>query len=645
MAGAGQVRFDDLNSQQQCVDDEFAHEFETECVDPETGVSGASDVAKPAADKPVDLCSAASLLFVSAFPGNTLLTTVPMIACSGSDAASGRDNGILSSLGSVVDAVVDGVQTFISSLDSRKASIIPMLGMIAGGVVGGKSPADEPASVGFDLSDPNNRARLAVEIVSERLGHLVDPKIKSEIESYANYRAEKITNIDELVNETKWKARDYIARGQATETTAVRVVEDLIPRELWEGRSIGTGVEVISAFLRGDLGREPTAAEVTIVRDAIRPRSYFENSDLKESVMGLEGKRIFQIFTSEFMDGLAAELRKLSARFEDTHGRKPVIREIGAGDGRLSAGLRSRGVDIEATDNGSWELGERHPVTRMDSIDAARQSDIVLGSWLSPPDGRHDADVARVIAENPEKVLVVVGQPASNCGSFTEATYDNTTNSKRFYDFTSDPSSGIKVKNLEHLSSWRTEGTTVTFSHMDFGISNMTETGVQIYRGTGIDLDAERGEFAKSIADAECWGPERETRAAEIQNYFDLTYDQLKEEWQGSEATRETFGSFRRFVINSVLPYEVEDVDLVEEVKLPGRPSTLGEGVGRGVATGVTETRATQNDYVSGGKPTAAGVKETVVHEKDGSRPRGPLGRLKAWAAKAGRVVEESRKK
>ncbi len=100
------------------------------------------------------------------------------------------------------------------------------------------------------------------------------------------------------------------------------------------------------------------------------------------------------------------------------------------------------------------------------------------------------------------------------------------------------------------------------------------------------------------------------------------------------------------------------DVREMEEVRTAGEPSVqldvsdmeelppeLGEGVGRGVDTGVTETRATQNDFASGGKPTAAGAKETVVHEKDGSRPRGPLGRLKAWAAKAGRVVEESRKK
>ncbi|MFA4971700.1 MAG: hypothetical protein WC683_03750 [bacterium] len=644
MTGAGQVRVsEDLKDCPQSIDDGL----DFECVDPEAGTDAAVHV-----EQHVDTvegeyphaCLAARLLSTIAPGGNTLLTAVPSIACNVTAASGDDDGGIFSSVGSAVDAIVDGVETFISVLDNRKASIIPMLGMIAGGVVGGQFSADETTSVGFDLSDPNNRARLAVEIVSERLGHLVDPKIKSEIESYANYRAEKITDMYELVNETEWKARDYIARGQATETTAVRVVEDLIPRELWEGRSIGTGVEVINAFLRGDLGREPTAAEVTRVRDAIRPRSYFENSDLKESVMGLEGKRIFQIFTSEFMDGLAAELRKMSARFEDTHGRKPVIREIGAGDGRLSAGLRSRGIDIEATDNGSWELGETHLVTRMDSVDAARQSDIVLGSWLSPPDGRHDADVARVIAENPEKALVVVGQPASNCGSFTEATYDNATNSKRFYDFISDPSSGLKVKNLEHLSSWRTEGTTVTFSHMDFGSSNMTETGVQVYRGTGVDLDAERGVFARSIADAEYRGPERETMAALIQDYLDLNYDQIKEEWLGSEAAREAFGTFRRFVINRVRPYEIEDADIIEESR-SSRPASLGDGVGRGVATGVDSTRATGNTYASGDQVTEGGREETVQREKDGSRKPTDAERMKAEAAKAGRVVEESRKK
>ncbi len=101
------------------------------------------------------------------------------------------------------------------------------------------------------------------------------------------------------------------------------------------------------------------------------------------------------------------------------------------------------------------------------------------------------------------------------------------------------------------------------------------------------------------------------------------------------------------------------DVREMEEIRVAGEPSiqldvsemeelpsALGDGVGRGVATGVVETRATGGTFASGGKSTTAGAKETVVHEKDGSRPQGrAMKALKGWAAKAATALRGAEKK
>ncbi len=77
---------------------------------------------------------------------------------------------------------------------------------------------------------------------------------------------------------------------------------------------------------------------------------------------------------------------------------------------------------------------------------------------------------------------------------------------------------------------------------------------------------------------------------------------------------------------------------------IPLRPKTLGDGVGRGVETGVSETRATDGTFASAGRVTEGGRKARVEREKDGSRKLSDAERLTAEGTKAGKVVEGARR-
>ena len=88
-----------------------------------------------------------------------------------------------------------------------------------------------------------------------------------------------------------------------------------------------------------------------------------------------EGLRMFQLLNREFLDAMAEYLR----------GRGFVL-EVGAGDGVLSRELYELGVDILATDNGSWNIDTGAGVEILDYREAIRryQPVIVLSSWMPP---------------------------------------------------------------------------------------------------------------------------------------------------------------------------------------------------------------------------------------------------------------------
>lgn len=99
------------------------------------------------------------------------------------------------------------------------------------------------------------------------------------------------------------------------------------------------------------------------------------------------------------------------------------ILEIMAGAGWLARALADEGIQITATDDGSWN--ERHskmqqiyPVAPLDAASAVRelgtQHDILLVSW--PPYG--DEAICKALAYwEPEKLLIYIGEGDGGCNA------------------------------------------------------------------------------------------------------------------------------------------------------------------------------------------------------------------------------------
>lgn len=100
-----------------------------------------------------------------------------------------------------------------------------------------------------------------------------------------------------------------------------------------------------------------------------------------------EKHKVHDIYNVEFVDALAEEIRGLNDY--------PIV-EICAGDGKLSRHLRTRGIDIRATDNYSWEKIPRdgNLVERLSHREALERylPRIVVASWI-PIKGRIGFDV------------------------------------------------------------------------------------------------------------------------------------------------------------------------------------------------------------------------------------------------------------
>ncbi len=110
---------------------------------------------------------------------------------------------------------------------------------------------------------------------------------------------------------------------------------------------------------------------------------------------------------------------------------------------------------------------------------------------------------------------------------------------------------------------------------------------------------------------------------------------ELIEEFRGSFYP-EDMGLIADRAVDAVLPHRSGVIEL--------RPTTLGDGVGRGVETGVTDTRATDGTFASAGRVTEGGRKARVEREGDGSRKLSDAERLATEGAKAGKVVEGARR-
>jgi hypothetical protein len=156
------------------------------------------------------------------------------------------------------------------------------------------------------------------------------------------------------------------------------------------------------------------------------------NTILWHAMIGKEEAPIFELWNSDYIDGLADYLRSVNAH---------TIVEVGAGNGRLTHFLKKRlpGVRIFAIDDFSWKIKPVFRVGNM-SISAALNKyrpDIVISSWMPY---MHDwTPIFRGCSSVKEYILI--GETDGGCCG-SDDTW-NTENHKR---------DGFARRNLDHLS-------------------------------------------------------------------------------------------------------------------------------------------------------------------------------------------------
>lgn len=121
---------------------------------------------------------------------------------------------------------------------------------------------------------------------------------------------------------------------------------------------------------------------------------------------------IFQFWNQEYIAELASAIRAIQPN-------TPTL-EVCAGDGALSHYLRYYGINIVATDDGSWDDGgdrrvtPHFPVIKMDALTAIRhyKPSLVIASWI-PYQSEVDCDI---LNEHP-KHFIVIGEYGGCTGS------------------------------------------------------------------------------------------------------------------------------------------------------------------------------------------------------------------------------------
>lgn len=183
-------------------------------------------------------------------------------------------------------------------------------------------------------------------------------------------------------------------------------------------------LRLLNAFLRGDLGREPTRREVEEL--AKEAQELLSVTDRARMVNDPEvGPAVFQIYTREFLDAMATYILKQAEAFRKAHGREPRVAEIVAGDGRLSRALNRRlggfGLRIQPSDikgENEWGIVFDESVETKDAVAAAREADILVASWIFC-ENTFDVELARVVEEDPTKTLIFIGEGSLGAaGSF-----------------------------------------------------------------------------------------------------------------------------------------------------------------------------------------------------------------------------------
>ncbi len=142
----------------------------------------------------------------------------------------------------------------------------------------------------------------------------------------------------------------------------------------------------------------------------------------------LQVKGIFQVYTTEFVQELAKNIRGVRNKINS----KKDILEVCAGDGKLSCHLRKQGIPIMATDDYSWSRVNYDPskVENLDHYEALKKynPEIVLASWL-PNASTIELDLIKYPST---KAIILVGQALGD-GTGAEPALTNT-----IYDYLDD---------------------------------------------------------------------------------------------------------------------------------------------------------------------------------------------------------------
>lgn len=139
------------------------------------------------------------------------------------------------------------------------------------------------------------------------------------------------------------------------------------------------------------------------VFDPLNMDSFMSNYQLRELITGLG---MWGIVTKSWVRELAVHLK----------GKR--VLEIMAGNGYLAKALTEQGVDVIATDDGSWKSeGKRcYPVRRMDAIESVEniEADVLLVSW--PPYGC-DAVIQAAKVWGSDRQIVYIGEYGGGCNA------------------------------------------------------------------------------------------------------------------------------------------------------------------------------------------------------------------------------------
>lgn len=235
-------------------------------------------------------------------------------------------------------------------------------------------------------------------------------------------------------------------------------------------------VKLVNRYLTGQLDGEPRLSEVRELGELLRKK--WDIEDLMNAVADpTVGPAVFQIYTKEFLDAMATYVLRLVDEFRETHGREPVIMEIAAGDGRLSAGLNrrlvSKGLRIQPTDLGmdnKWEISFGKEVIKKDARQVAEEADIILGSWL-PFDKDFDVEVAQRVAQDPKKTLILIGEGGLGA-----------TGSTAFWDYVSPSNGNVREGFLDGLNYTSDDEHLPTSRQVFTERGGRDITGVTVYR-------------------------------------------------------------------------------------------------------------------------------------------------------------------